>query len=233
MEDEKLTHLFKQWRHIFKLDPAKEISDEKIQQICKSKTDAIIVGGTDHVTSEGVLRLLVQIKKYDKPCILEISTMEAIVIGFDYYFVPMVMNSKDKKWMMDLQHKAVKKYRPLMNWDFIFTEGYCILNEDSKAYIHTNCRYPEDEDVLAYAHMAEHMFRLPIFYLEYSGTYGNPQLVKAVKEELDSTLLFYGGGIQKIEQAEEMMQYADVIVVGNSLYTHFEAALQTTEVVDS
>ncbi len=39
-----------EWNHIFKLDPAKEISDEDLDAICESGTDAVIVGGTDGVT---------------------------------------------------------------------------------------------------------------------------------------------------------------------------------------
>src|SRR5690625_672696 len=106
----------KEWKHIFKLDPAKEISDEKIERLCQSGTDAIIVGGTDNVTYDGVLYLLRKIKQYNIPCILEISTLDAITLGFDYYFIPMVMNSTEKKWMMDIQHKAIKAYKQFMNW---------------------------------------------------------------------------------------------------------------------
>src|SRR5690625_4686681 len=112
MEDENLSYPFKQWQHIFKLDPAKELSAAEIQQICESKTDAIIVGGTDQVTYEGVLRLLSQLQKYEKPYLLEVSTLDALVLGFDYYFIPLVMNSQEKKWMMDVQHQAIKKFRP-------------------------------------------------------------------------------------------------------------------------
>src|SRR5690625_6407540 len=57
-------------------------------------------------------------------------------------------------------------------------EGYCILNEHSKAYQKTTCYLPNEDDVLSYAFMAEHIFKLPIFYLEYSGEYGDPQLVQ-------------------------------------------------------
>lgn len=230
MEDKCLKNMMQNWQHIFKLDPAKQMSDENIKRICKSNTDAIIVGGTDHITYDGVSNLLKQIIKYDKPCILEISTIDSIVLGFDYYFIPMVMNSKDKKWMMDIHHEAIKKYKMFMDWDMIFMEGYCILNESSKAFIHTNCTKPMVEDVIAYAYMAENIFHLPIFYLEYSGTYGDPNIVKHAKNELDSTLLFYGGGIENIEQAEEMKKHADVIIVGNSLYTNFENALETANV---
>ena len=40
----------RQWRHVFKLDPKKKISDEELEHVCESGTDAIIVGGTDGVT---------------------------------------------------------------------------------------------------------------------------------------------------------------------------------------
>jgi len=226
-----VNEVMKQWSHIFKLDPAKEITDETIERICTSGTDAIIVGGTDAVTLEGVLYLLRKLRKYRLPCILEISTMDAIVPGFDYYFIPMVMNSKEKKWMMDIQHQAIKEYRDFMDWDTIVMEGYCILNEDSKAFIKTNCLLPDVEDVTAYAYMAEHIFKLPVFYVEYSGTYGDPDLVRQAKEQVNHTLLFYGGGIESPNQAIEMKEHADVIIVGNSIYTDLENALCTVEAI--
>lgn len=219
------------WKHIFKLDPAKYIDEQSIKQICESGTDAIIIGGTDNVTSDNVLQLLSIVEQYPIPRILEISTNEAITPGFDYYFIPMVMNSKDKKWMMDVQHQAIKEYGIFMDWDSIFMEGYCILNDASKAYIRTNCRMPDEDDVLAYAQMAEHIFHLPIFYIEYSGTYGDPLLVEQTKYELNDTLLFYGGGIKNAAQAMEMKKHADVIVVGNSIYTDLESALETVDAV--
>lgn len=220
-----------EWKHIFKLDPAKEISDEHLEQVCESGTDAIIVGGTDNVTLDGVLDLLSSIRRYAVPCILEVSDMEIITPGFDYYFIPMVMNSKEKKWMMDIQHRAIKQYKDIMNWDEIFVEGYCILNKDAKAFTHTNCMLPDEQDVEAYAYMAEHVFHLPIFYLEYSGTYGDPSLVKNAKAQLNNTLLFYGGGIETADQAKAMKEHADVIIVGNSVYTNIKEAIKTVDTV--
>jgi putative glycerol-1-phosphate prenyltransferase len=221
----------KEWKHVFKLDPAKEISDEDLELICESGTDAIIVGGTDNVTLDGVLDLLSSVRRYTVPVVLEISDMEAITPGFDYYHIPMVMNSNDKKWMMDIHHEAIKEFKDIMNWDEIFVEGYCILNQEAKVFHHTNCKLPTDDDVVAYAYMAENIFHLPIFYVEYSGTYGNPELVKKVKAELKDTLLFYGGGIETAEQAKEMKEHADVIVVGNSIYTNIKEALRTVQAV--
>src|SRR5699024_2815774 len=162
------------------------------------------------VTFEGVLDLLSRIRRYTVPCILEVSEMDAISPGFDYYFIPMVLNSKDKKWVMDVQHEAIKEYKSMIDWDETMVEGYCIMNSESKAFKKTNCNMPNEADVLSYAFMAEHVFHLPIFYLEYSGVFGDPELVKKVKNELEDTVLFYGGGIGTVEQAAEMYQYADV-----------------------
>lgn len=231
MEDNALNYNINEWKHVFKLDPAKEITDEALDSLCHSGTDAIIVGGTDNITFEAVLDLLSRVRRYAIPCALEVSDTESMSPGFDYYFIPMVLNSTEKKWMMDLQHEAIKEYKAMMNWDETMLEGYCILNPEAKAFQKTNCRLPDEADVLSYAFMAEHMFRLPIFYLEYSGMYGDPELVRKVKQELNQTLLFYGGGITTLEEAKEMKQHADVIVVGNSIYTDLKNALKTVQAV--
>lgn len=226
------SNVLNQWKHIFKLDPAKVISDDDLDAVCESGTDAIIIGGTDNITLDGVLDLLNRIRRnHQIPCILEVSEEEAITPGFDYYFIPMVLNSKEKKYMMDVQHQAIKEYGALMEFSEIFFEGYCILNEEAKAFTYTNCLLPDTEDVEAYAYMAEHVFHFPIFYVEYSGKYGDPELVAKVSDILDDTLLFYGGGIETREQALEMKQYADVVIIGNSIYTNIEEALQTVEAV--
>src|SRR5699024_10285862 len=146
MGDGKLSNPLKRWKHIFKLDPAKEISDDDLDAICESGTDAVIVGGTDNITIDGVLDLLSRIRRnHTVPCILEISEEEALTPGFDYYFVPMVLNSKEKKWMMDVQHQAIKEYIDMMEYSEIYFEGYCILNEEAKAFTHTNSYLPDLE----------------------------------------------------------------------------------------
>jgi putative glycerol-1-phosphate prenyltransferase len=222
----------REWRHVFKLDPNKEISDEHLERVCESGTDAIIVGGTDGVTLENVLEMLGRIRRFSVPCVLEISNLESITPGFDFYFIPMVLNSRETKWIIDLHHEAVKQFGDVMNWDEIWMEGYCILHKDCKAAMLTAANTElGEEDVVAYARIAEHMYHLPIFYLEYSGTYGDPQLVERVKQVLMKTQLFYGGGIKTAKQAKEMAQYADTVVVGNIVYEDIDQALATVEAV--
>ena len=189
---------------MFKLDPAKEISEEELEQICESGTDVILVGGTDDVTLDGVLDLLVRVRRFSVPIALEISNLESITPGYDYYFIPSVLNSTDTKWVKDLHHEAIKEYGDILIWEELVAEGYCILNPDCKVAQVTNAKTDlTEDDVVAYARMAENFFKLPIFYLEYSGMYGEVEMVKATADVLHDTKLFYGGGITSVEQAKE------------------------------
>ncbi|KMM35785.1 heptaprenylglyceryl phosphate synthase [Guptibacillus hwajinpoensis] len=223
---------FREWKHVFKLDPNKEIEDYDLEAICESGTDAVIVGGSDGVTLDRTLDLLARIRRYAVPCALEVSTVEAVTPGFDFYFIPTVLNTEDSRWVTGLHHEAVKEFGEIMNWDEIVMEGYCILNSESKVANLTSAHTTIDEDdVLAYARMAEKMFKLPIFYVEYSGTYGDAELVEKVSNVLDETMLFYGGGIDSPEKAKEMAAYADTVIVGNSIYDNIKQAIKTVAAV--
>ncbi|CAM5217353.1 Heptaprenylglyceryl phosphate synthase OS=Ureibacillus acetophenoni OX=614649 GN=pcrB PE=3 SV=1 [Ureibacillus acetophenoni] len=225
---------YKNWRHVFKIDPAKEISDEALEMICESGTDVILVGGTDGVTIDNVIDKLVRIRRFTVPVALEISSIDSVTPGFDYYLIPSVLNSTDTRWVKDLHHEAIKEYGDILVWDELIAEGYCVLNPDCKVAKETNANTDlTEEDVIAYARLAENFFKLPIFYLEYSGTYGDPNLVSAVKEVLSEAKLFYGGGISSPEQAREMASIADTIIVGNIIYDDLKQALKTVEAVKS
>lgn len=222
----------REWKHVFKLDPNKEISDEDLELVCESGTDAILVGGTDGVTLDNVLSLMSRVRRYSLPCALEVSTIESVTPGFDYYFIPSVLNSRKTEWVTDLHIEALKEYGDIMNWEEIVAEGYCILNADCKAAKLTEAKTDLDkEDVIAYARLAEKMFNLPIFYLEYSGTYGDVEMVQAAKQTLDKTQLFYGGGISTAERAKEMAAHADTVIVGNAVYDNLKEALKTVDAV--
>lgn len=223
-----------QWRHVFKIDPAKEISDEDLERVCESGTDVILVGGTDGVTLDNVLDILVRVRRFSVPIALEISNVESVTPGYDYYFIPSVLNSRDTKWVKDLHHQAIKEFGDIMVWEELVAEGYCVLNPDCKVAQVTEAETDlSEDDVIAYARMAEKYFKLPIFYMEYSGTYGDAALVASVKDVLEETKLFYGGGITSAEQAAEMARVADTVIVGNIIYEDLQAALQTVEAVKS
>ncbi|WP_445613421.1 heptaprenylglyceryl phosphate synthase [Geobacillus sp. YF-1] len=220
------------WRHVFKLDPNKPIDDERLERLCESGTDAVIVGGTDGVTIDGVLDLLARVRRFSVPCALEVTDVEALTPGFDVYLIPIVLNSRRTEWIIGRHHEAMKRYGDVMNGEELVAEGYCIVNRECKAAKLTEADAAlADEDVVAYARLAEQLYRLPIFYLEYSGTYGDPALVDKVKRVLSRAQLVYGGGITTPEQAAEMARYADTVVVGNAIYESFENALATVAAV--
>lgn len=227
-----LTNMIAAWRHVFKLDPQKTLSDVKLEQICQSGTDAIIVGGTDGITFDNTVDLLGRIRRYELPCVLEVSNRAAIVPGFDGYLIPLVLNATDVKWVIGAQHEAVKEFGGMIPWSDVLGEGYVVLNPNSRVARLTNSRTGlSREDMAAYAEMVEQLLNLSIFYVEYSGTYGDIEMVQAAKDGLNRTQLFYGGGIESADQAREMAAVADTVVVGNCVYDDLRLALQTVAAV--
>lgn len=219
------------WQHVFKLDPAKEIPDEDLALVCESGTDAIIVGGSDGVTLDNVLDLLVRVRRFAVPVMLEASTLDSVTPGYDSYGIPVVLNSTDAKWITGMHQRALKEYGDILVWEELIAEGYCVLNPDCKVAKLTKAdTHLDTDDVRAYARMAEQFFKLPIFYMEYSGMYGDVEKVRAAKSVLTTTRLFYGGGITTLAEAQEMKAVADTIVVGNSIYDNLREALTTVQV---
>ncbi|NOU66674.1 heptaprenylglyceryl phosphate synthase [Paenibacillus sp. LMG 31461] len=218
----------RKWKHVFKLDPDREISDEALDRLCLSGTDAILVGGSSGVTFDNTVDLLSRIRQYEVPVALEISNQEAIVPGFDLFLIPVVLNADDPKWIVGQHHEALKEYGALLNWDEIVAEGYIILNKEATAAQLTSARTDLDaKDVAAYARMADKLFHMSIVYLEYSGTFGDMELVRRTRQVLENARLLYGGGIDSLEKAQLAAEAADTIVVGNIIYSDLEQALQT------
>ncbi len=221
----------RKWKHVFKLDPDRDISDEALDRLCLSGTDAILVGGSSGVTFDNTVDLLSRIRQYEVPVALEISNQEAIVPGFDLFLIPVVLNADDPKWIVGQHHEALKEYGALLNWDEIVAEGYIILNREATAAQLTSARTDLDaKDVAAYARMADKLFHMSIVYLEYSGTFGDMELVRRTRQVLEKARLLYGGGIDSLEKAQQAADAADTIVVGNIIYSDLEQALQTVNV---
>ena len=218
---------WKHWNHITKLDPDKHISQADLKTVVESGTDAIMVSGTQNITNRNVTKLIAMVNDYEIPKILEPATPEAVMYeGIDYVFVPLVLNSRDLEWIVGKHVDWIK--RQSIEWDMITSEAYIVLNPESAvAKLTKSDTDLTDNEVIAYARYAEKYLHLPITYIEYSGTYGEPDMVKKVKQSLTETSLFYGGGIDSKEKAAEMKACADVIVVGNVVYTDMEKFLAT------
>lgn len=224
----------KKWKHIFKLDPAKPISDEDLGLICRSGTDAIMIGGTDNVTEDNVSHLMKKVNTHSVPLIFEFSNLESIVPGFDLYFIPTVLNSMDVKFHNGMLLEALKNYGYLMDFEEIVFEGYVVLNPDCKVAKLTQANTQiTTEDIEAYAQMINDIYKLPVMYIEYSGVYGEVDMVEAAAYSLSNTQLFYGGGISDYEEAEAMASVADTIIVGNIIYEDINKALKTVKIKET
>jgi putative glycerol-1-phosphate prenyltransferase len=220
------------WKHVFKLDPARSLHDDALERLCLSGTDAILVGGSSEITYDNTVELLSRVRKYELPCVLEVSSIEAIVPGFDLYFIPVVLNAGSTEWITDQHQRALRDYGALINWEQIIPEGYVILNENCTAAALTQARCDLTEhDIIAYARMADKLFRMPIFYIEYSGVFGNMDWVQQSAKVLQGAQLFYGGGINSPDKAIQASAAADTIVVGNVVYDNLDQAIATVHAV--
>ena len=221
------------WRHVFKLDPDKPISDESLERVCLSGTDGLIVGGSSGVTYDNTAALLSRIRKYATPCVLEISDASAIVPGYDGYLVPIVLNTPNAEWITGRHQRALAQYGGAhLPWRDIAAEGYMIMNPDCTAAALTSADATIGKrEAIACALLADKLLRLPIVYMEYSGMFGDMELVSSVRQSLSGARLVYGGGIRSRSQAEQALRAADTIVVGNIIYDNIELALETVSAI--
>ncbi|WP_436926511.1 phosphoglycerol geranylgeranyltransferase [Halosimplex amylolyticum] len=221
------------WDHILKVDPDKDLVDgETFEDIAECGTDAIEVGGTTGVTEEKMRWVIDGCAEYDIPLYIEPSNLTNVVHtdGVDGYLVPEVLNAGDVAWLTGMQKEWVRLDDEI-DWERTFTEGYIVLNPESSAAIYTesNCDLDAD-DVAAYAEVGEQMLGQEIIYAEYSGTFGDPEVVGAAADALEESTLFYGGGIHDYESANTMAQYADTVIVGDLV--HDEGVDAVTETVE-
>lgn len=226
-----------EWDHIVKIDPDKSLADgETYADVCETGTDAIEVGGTLDVTEEKMAEVVEACaaagRNHGVPVYLEPSHAGAVVHaeGLGGYLVPIVFNAGDIAWMTGAHKEWVRLDRNI-DWARTHTEAYIILNSDSSVaeYTDANCDL-DGEEVAAYAEVAERMFGQEIIYVEYSGTFGDPDIVASTSEALDEATLFYGGGIHDYDSAREMGEYADTVVVGDLVHeAGCEAVRKTVE----
>ncbi len=108
-------------------------------------------------------------------------------------------------------------------------EGYVVQHLESAAADRAGVETAYTPEQVAGAALAtETFYGFPIFYIEYSGTYGGPDDVEAAARYLEETRLFYGGGIDSAEAATEILEAgADAIVVGDCFHDDPETFLET------
>jgi len=219
------------WSHVTKLDPDKSLpAGVTYADVCETGTDAVVVGGTTGVTIEDATEIAHTCRDHDVPVYQEPNTPAVVVepAAVDGYLVPTVLNAGDPFWIVGAHKEGVRLY-PEHDWDRTWTEAYVVLNPDSTVaeYTESDCDLRAD-DVAAYGRVAERLLGQEILYLEYSGTYGDPDVVEAAAAAVDEATVFYGGGIHGYEDARGMAAHADVVVVGNALYEDGLDALART-----
>ena len=222
---------WKTWTHVTKLDPDKRLPGGAIEEIATSGTDALMLSGTQNVTRDNLLELLDQVSPYGLPVVVEPASPDCAIFdgGVDHLFVPSVLNTDDVRWIVGKHYTWLLSNGDGINWDMVVPEAYIVLNPDSAVGRVTgaDCNLSAME-VAAFAQVADRYFRFPIVYIEYSGRYGDPQIVRAAAGAIKDALLYYGGGIRSAEQAAEMGRYADTIVVGNAVYEEGIEVLRAT-----
>jgi putative glycerol-1-phosphate prenyltransferase len=228
-----LPSFYSHWRHVFKLDPEREIGDEALEALCTSGTDAILVGGSSGVTFENTVELLSRIRRFEVDCAFELSDASSGVPGFDGYFVPSVLNAERTEWVIGRHVEALVDYGHLLPWESVVGEAYLVMNPNSSVArlcgAQTNLTNAE---AVAYAQVADRLWNMPVLYVEYSGTFGDMELVRRIRDGLKQAHLFYGGGIDTPERAREAADAAQTVVVGNVIYSDLAAALSTVGAVN-
>ncbi len=222
---------WKKWDHILKLDPDKDLPPGvTYEDVCTTGTDAIEIGGTTGITSSKMEEVIQACTDFNVPLYQEPSSVGAVVHheGLDGYLVPIVLNADSSVWVVGA-HKEWAKIDSNIVWDRTWTEAYIVLNPNSAVARYTNAYCDQKpEDVAAYATVAEKFLQQPIVYIEYSGMFGDPEVVKAAQKALTKSSLFYGGGISDYDSAYEMKSCSDTIVVGNILYNEgLDAVIET------
>ncbi len=219
---------WKKWVHITKLDPDRSLDRDAIETVATSGTDALMLSGTLDVTPEKLAVLYDCVRDYNLPIVVEPADPGgARFDGMDLVFVPSVLNASHPRWIVGQHKRWVRDHQ--IDWSRVVPEAYIVLNPDSSVAKVTgsDCMLTA-ADVAAYAAVADQYFRFPVVYIEYSGTYGDPAVVHAVSEAVADARIFYGGGINSADRADEMSAFADTIIVGNAVYEAGIEALKAT-----
>ncbi|MGC8497624.1 MAG: geranylgeranylglyceryl/heptaprenylglyceryl phosphate synthase [Thermoplasmata archaeon] len=210
--------------HMVLIDPAKQNTDKSFELAEKSiaaGTDAIMIGGSTGITSEGIDNLILKIKKsYSTPIILFPNGVGAISRYADAIYFMSMLNSKNLKYVIRQQvagAKIIKDYgiEPI-------SMGYLVIEPGMTVGRIGEAELIKREDIdtaVKYAVAAEYL-GMKLFYIEAGSGATMPaasQMVKSVKENITIPLIV-GGGIRNAVTARELcVSGADIIVTGTIL----------------
>lgn len=214
---------WRDWRHVTKVDPERPLTAALLEAVYTSGTDAIMVGGSTGMTQDAVLATLGALHDAPVPVALEVSSMESAMPGAALFLIPLVLNTPDASWMGGAQARALSRllpvFGPIIPWHLLLPEAYLVLNPDSAVARLTGANTGLDAQAAAgYAAFAGQVLRLPVIYVEYSGTFGDMDLLRAVRESAGPAHIVYGGGIRSGEEAARAGSHAHTVVVGNLIY---------------
>lgn len=221
------------WRHVAKIDPDKRLTAEQLESVLDSGTDAIVLGGTQGITGDKVAGYLGRLAGSGMPVWVEISDSQAFVPGAAGYLIPVVLNASDYQFWAGRHWAALTRLTRgghRLPWDRAVGLGYIIMNPDSAVGRLTRSITPNGPtEAASLALFGSRILGMRHIYIEYSGTYGDPEVVRAVREAVPEAHLIYGGGIDGGPRAAEMGEIADTVVVGNLI--HSEGHRQLAETV--
>jgi putative glycerol-1-phosphate prenyltransferase len=211
------------WRHVTKVDPDRPVEQDMLDAIYASGTDAIMLGGSTGMTQDAVFTALQRLQGAPVPVALEVSSLESAMPGAALFLIPLVLNTAHGDWMGGAQARALTdilpRYGPIIPWHLLLPEAYLVLNPDSTVARLTGADTGlSAAAAAAYAAFAGRVLRLPLLYVEYSGTFGDMELLQAVRANAGDAHVLYGGGISTGEQAARAGAHAHTIVVGNLIY---------------
>ncbi|MBC9785749.1 heptaprenylglyceryl phosphate synthase [Heliobacterium chlorum] len=207
---------------MIKLDPDRPLDQERLLAVMGCDADAIIIGGTQGITGQKINDLWEEIKPFPGRKIIEITGAECLVEDADEYWVPIVLNSTDPKWILGAHAKAIQqvnRWNGLSLPGNVFPVGYIVLNPESAVAVCTEANTQIDDDhMTGLAQVGHLLFRVPWIYIEYSGSFGSMDRLARLSGKIPAIPLIYGGGIKRGWQAKQAAQFARVVVVGNLVY---------------
>lgn len=226
--------------HLTLIDPEKQepkVAGEMAADAASAGTDGIMVGGSTRAGGELLDRTVLEIKKATKlPVILFPANEAGVSRHADAIFFMSMLNSRDPYFITGAQKLGaplVKRFKlESLPMAYILIEPGGAAGKVGKANL-----IPRDEPELAaaYALAAQHL-GMRFVYLEAGSGADKPvpaEMVKAVRDVIDVTLIV-GGGIRTPEAAAERVKAgADIIVTGTIVEQAKEIKAKLKEIVEA